>query len=101
MAHTYTVEKRGPHDYLATCTCGKQWTGHTRGKTEEKAALHAYERNRDLCPHPEKKAYPTRDAALAGKRKTWRIPPGGGGPARAVYQCKCMAWHLTTKSRRL
>ncbi|WP_157224910.1 hypothetical protein [Nocardia thailandica] len=97
--HTYTLEKRGQHDYIVTCSCGKSWTGHTRGKTEEKAANHAREQNRDLCPHPEKRSFPTREAAMQAKGRTWKIPPGGGNPARRVYQCRCMAWHLTTKTR--
>jgi hypothetical protein len=99
MLHTYETEKRGQHDYLATCSCGKSWTGHTRGKTEEKAALHAREKNVALCPHPEKRAFPDRETALRAKGRTWRIPPGGGHPASRVYLCRCTAWHLTTKSR--
>jgi len=95
----FTTEKLGPHQYVVSCSCGRSWTGHTRGKTKAKAAAHALGLNRALCPHPEKKAYPTRQAVLKGKARTWKISPGGGSPAREVYRCRCLSWHLTTKSR--
>lgn len=73
----FTTEKLGPDQYVVSCSCGRSWTGHTRGKTEAKAAAHALGLNRALCPHPEKKAYPTRQAVLKGKARTWKISPDG------------------------
>lgn len=93
-----SVVKRGPHDCLATCSCGRQKLGTTLAKAEARLKRHATERNRELCPTPTFSAYETQEEAERAMRDTWKIQHGERA-ARRVYRCAdgCGMWHLTKK----
>ena len=49
------------------------------------------------CPHPDKRAYVTKDEAQEALWHSWRSADGKVKPVR-VYKCACGCWHLTAQA---
>jgi hypothetical protein len=55
--------------------------------------------NTKRCPRPEKRAYPTEEAALRHRN---RLRFGAdGSPDLAAYRCSCGMWHVGHSRERL